>query len=127
MALLPPSSNKLLPKRPPTVCPTILPIRVDPVAEIKGTRSSLVINSPTVKSPFIKLKIPSGKLFSLSTCAISFWQAIALNGVFSDGFHTHTSPQTAASILFQLQTATGKLKAEMIPTIPIGCHCSYMR
>ena len=27
---------------------------------------------------------------------------------------------------FQLQTATGKLKAEMIPTIPIGCHCSYI-
>ncbi len=48
-------------------------------------------------------------------------------GVFSLGFHTHTSPQTNASIVFQLHTATGKLKAVIIPTIPNGCHCSYMR
>src|ERR1700722_9674814 len=48
-------------------------------------------------------------------------------GVFSEPFHTHTSPQTQASILFQLHTATGKLNADIMPTIPSGCHCSYIR
>jgi len=33
----------------------------------------------------------------------------------------------AASELFQPQTATGKLKAEMMPTTPSGCHCSIIR
>jgi hypothetical protein len=28
--------------------------------------------------------------------------------------------QTQAKAVFQAQTATGKLKAEMIPTVPIG-------
>ena len=31
-----------------TAAPTFLPIRVDPVADIKGTRLSLVISSPTL-------------------------------------------------------------------------------
>ena len=31
------------------------------------------------------------------------------------------------SSAFQAHTATGKLKAEMMPTTPSGCHCSYMR
>jgi hypothetical protein len=43
------------------------------------------------------------------------------------GFQMLTFPQTAAIMAFQLQTATGKLKAEIMPTAPIGCHCSYMR
>ena len=46
---------------------------------------------------------------------------------FGDGFQMVTSPQTAARKAFQLHTATGKLKALMTPTMPIGCHCSYMR
>jgi hypothetical protein len=41
-------------------------------------------------------------------------------GVFSDGFQTQTSPQIQAKAVFQDQTATGKLKAEIIPTIPNG-------
>ena len=40
MALLPPNSNKLRPKRSATVVATALPIRVEPVAEIKGIRLS---------------------------------------------------------------------------------------
>ena len=31
------------------------------------------------------------------------------------------------ALVFQDQTATGKLKAEMMPTTPSGCHCSNMR
>jgi hypothetical protein len=56
-----------------------------------------------------------------------FCTAIAESGVFEDGFHTIASPHTAASAAFQAHTATGKLKAVMIPIVPSGCHCSYMR
>ena len=48
MALLPPNSSKDLPSRAATVCATALPIRVDPVAEMSGTRVSWVSHSPTV-------------------------------------------------------------------------------
>ena len=53
--------------------------------------------------------------------------AIAVSGVFSDGFQIVASPQIAASAAFHDQTATGKLKAEMIATRPSGCHCSIRR
>jgi hypothetical protein len=44
MALFPPNSSNDLPQRPVTAYATS-PIRVEPVAEIKGTRLSLVIIS----------------------------------------------------------------------------------
>src|SRR5580704_19182972 len=47
--------------------------------------------------------------------------------VFGDGFHTTELPAIAARKAFQDQTATGKLNAEITPTTPSGCHCSYMR
>ena len=53
--------------------------------------------------------------------------AMAQSGVRGEGFHTVTSPQMAAMKAFQDHTATGKLKAEITPTTPKGCHCSYMR
>ena len=53
--------------------------------------------------------------------------ASAVNGVFGEGFQTEALPQMAARQAFHAQTATGKLNAEMIPTTPSGCHCSYMR
>src|SRR5687767_2357216 len=71
--------------------------------------------------------MPSGKLFDLSTSWNIFIQATPHNGVFSEGFHTVTSPHTSAIIAFHDHTATGKLNADIIPTIPNGCHCSYMR
>ena len=46
MALFPPSSSNDFPRRSPTVLATILPIRVDPVAEINGILVSFVISSP---------------------------------------------------------------------------------
>src|SRR6185312_7210568 len=59
------------------------------------------------------------------------WQicctAIAVSGVLGDGFQMTQSPQTAAIRAFQDQTATGKLNADMTPTTPSGCHCSYIR
>src|SRR6187399_644072 len=53
--------------------------------------------------------------------------AMPHSGVFSEGFQTTTSPHIRAIIAFHDHTATGKLNAEITPTIPNGCHCSYMR
>ena len=50
--------------------------------------------------------------------------AIAVSGVRSEGFQITGSPQTSASAAFQLQTATGKLKALITATGPSGCHVS---
>ncbi|MNE61174.1 hypothetical protein D3C80_1563670 [compost metagenome] len=46
IALFPPNSNNDFPSLPATVCATIFPIRVEPVAEISGIRVSAVNNSP---------------------------------------------------------------------------------
>ena len=50
-----------------------------------------------------------------------------MSGVCDDGFQTTGSPQTIARAVFQLQTATGKLKAVMTPIGPSGCHVSIIR
>ncbi len=57
----------------------------------------------------------------------SDWQASAVSGVRGDGFQITESPQTSASAVFQLHTATGKLNAVMTATGPSGCHVSSMR
>src|SRR5210317_2002786 len=126
-ALLPPNSNNDFPNLAATLAATSLPIRVDPVAETRAIRWSSDIHLPTEASPLTRHEMPSGKLFSLSTLAINFWQATPHNGAFSLGFQIQTSPQIQARAVFQLQTATGKLKAEMIPTNPSGWYCSYIR
>src|SRR5690606_17190851 len=94
--------------------------------EIKANLLSHASNLPNSLSPFIKVKIPSGKPFSNNTSLSKFMVAIADKGAFSLGFQILVLPHTAAIIAFQLQTATGKLKEEIIPTGPIGCHCSYI-
>jgi hypothetical protein len=47
----------------------------------------------------------------------------AVNGA----FQTTLLPQTSASAAFHDQTATGKLKAEMMPVTPSGCQVSDTR
>ena len=47
--------------------------------------------------------------------------------VFGEGFQTTALPAIAARNAFHDHTATGKLNAEITPTTPSGCHCSYMR
>src|SRR3546814_8809074 len=93
----------------------------------RHTSCALVTGVQTCALPIWSPDTPSGTLFSLKTAAAIFWQATAVSGVFSEGFHIQTSPHTQAIIAFHDQTATGKLKAEMMPTSPRGCHCSYMR
>ena len=70
IALFPPNSNKERPKRSPTAAPTDLPIRVDPVAEINGTRPSFAINFPISASPMITLDTPSGTPFASKTSCV---------------------------------------------------------
>src|ERR1700733_10064045 len=107
MALLPPNSSRLLPSRAATVVPIALPIRVDPVAEISGIRVSAASQAPTSRPPVTRQLTPSGTPLTVNTLAMICWQATAQSGVFSDGFQTQVLPQTQASMLFQLQTATG--------------------
>ena len=126
-ALFPPNSKRLFPNLPATICATFLPMRVEPVAEIKGIAGSSASHLPTSASPLMRQEIPSGRSFFAKTSAMIFWQAMAQKGVFSLGFQTHTLPQTQARAVFQLHTATGKLKAEIMPTIPKGWYCSYIR
>ncbi len=57
----------------------------------------------------------------------SAWQASAVSGVFSEGFHATALPQTKASAAFHDHTATGKLKALITPTTPSGCQVSIIR
>src|SRR3989344_697204 len=119
IALFPPNSNKPRPKRSANLIPTSFPIRVEPVADTRGMRLSVEMYSP-IPFPLIKQEIPSGKLFSLATSAQIFCDAIEHKGVFGEDFQIHTSPHTQAKAVFQLHTATGKLKEEIIPTIPSG-------
>ena len=65
----------------------------------------------------IKLKIPEYPFF-FSTSLHIFCTAIAHRGVLEEGFQIDISPQTAAINAFHAHTATGKLKAEIIPTFP---------
>src|ERR1700736_2724879 len=127
MALLPPSSNSVRPSLRATVSETVLPIRVEPVAETRGTRVSSASKQPTVESLTARLQSPGSTPHSRQTCSAILMHAIAVIGVFSEGFHKVALPHTTASALFHDQTATGKLNAEIIPTNPSGCHCSSIR
>ena len=77
--------------------------------------------------PMTRLNTPSGIPFSRSTLLIMCCNAIEHIGVLGLGFQIETFPQIAAIIAFHDQTATGKLNAVMIPTIPRGWYWSYMR
>src|SRR5690606_9686285 len=125
-ALFPPNSKRDLPSRAATVVATDFPMAVDPVAETRATRGSAARAWPRLASPMISPDTPSGTSLASKTSATIRWHAKAERDAFSEGFQTQALPQTQATNAFQLQTATGKLKAEIIPTTPKGCHCSYI-
>ena len=94
------------------------------MALIRGRRRSLIMDSPMSEPrPTTTLKTPAKSCLSMMG-AIMFRAARAVRGVFDEGFQITESPQTAAIMAFQDQTATGKLKAVMTPIRPRGCHCS---
>ena len=100
----------------------------DPVAEMIGTSREATSDSPMAAPPMTSWQSPSGASAPKRAIAriMILWVAIAVSGVFSDGFQITGSPQTSASAAFQLHTATGKLKAEMTPHGPIGCQVSVI-
>ncbi|MCY1298717.1 hypothetical protein D9M70_482160 [compost metagenome] len=125
MALLPPSSSTLRAKRAATRGATSRPMRVLPVALTRATRGSSTRASPASRAPITTwLRCAGASLKFFATRSNSAWQARAVSGVFSDGFHTTGLPQTSASAAFHDQTATGKLKALITPTTPSGCQVS---
>src|SRR6266849_11190424 len=86
----------------------------EPVAETSGIRGSSANFWPTVlRSPTSRVKIAGSAPVSRQTRSAIFVTAIAVSGVFSDGFQIVASPHTAASAAFHDQTATGKLNALM--------------
>src|SRR6266849_9741061 len=84
----------------------------EPVADTNGMRGSSASFWPTVlRSPTSRVKIAGSAPVSRQTRSAILVTAIAVSGVFSDGFQIVASPHTAASAAFQDQTATGKLNA----------------
>ncbi len=126
--LLPPSSSSARPNRAASRGATARPIAVEPVADTSGTRRSSTSAWPTAGPPMITSARCGGASANPAHArANSAWVASAVSGVFSDGFHTHGSPQISASAAFHAHTATGKLNAEMTPTTPSGCQVSIIR
>src|SRR5439155_16071966 len=104
-----------------TAFATFRPIPTEPVADTSGTRRSSANFCPTVlRSPINKVKIAGSAPVSRHTRSAIFVTAIAVSGVFSEGFQTVASPQTAASAAFHDQTATGKLNAVITAMTPSG-------
>jgi hypothetical protein len=93
-----------------------LPMRVEPVADERQCVCRAIF-SPT-RSPMIMLKIPSGTLLALSTSEMMFMAGDGGEGRFSLGFQRRRCRRRQRSWRSRLQTATGKLKAEMMPTRP---------
>src|SRR5947208_14969973 len=97
----------------------------EPVAETNGIRASSANFWPTVlRSPISNEKIAGSAPVSRQTRSQIFVTAIAVSGVFSEGFQTVSSPQTAAKAAFHDQSATGQLKALFTAITPSGWHCS---
>ena len=125
--LLPPSSSRIRPKRSATTGPTSRPIRTEPVAETRATRSSRTMTSPMSRPPTRTGARSSGAPTSAAARDSSDCAPRAASTAFSEGFHTTASPATSASAVFHEYTATGKLNAEMTPTTPSGCQVSISR
>ena len=124
---------------------TSLPTLVLPVKEIRGNWGSFAIALPTSAPPQIMLQMAPGRLLSSKTLATILLVAMLQSGVDGAPFQIIVLPQiyfwkwiklrfnidehkfiwiTMARALFQPKTATGKLKAEMMPTVPRGFHIS---
>eukprot|EP00158_Paraphelidium_tribonemae_P000122 Partr_v1_DN17237_c0_g2_i1_m19494 putative NA len=121
VALLPPSSRMVRPKRACTVRDTCSPTSDDPVKDTSEKRASLIMRSPTTRpEPMTVARMPPGRPLASSTSAMMRVVAIVTSGVVDAGFHAHTLPATIAIARFQPSTAHGKLKAVMMATSPSG-------
>ena len=112
------------PKRPATVWATCRPVGIEPVNEMRGTRSSLSSCSPTTLPEPTSNEKTGGAPWASSTEATIRVTATAVSGASDDGFQIMESPTTAPTSAFQDHTAAGKLKAVTTPTGPKGCQYS---
>mmetsp|Transcript_4101 Transcript_4101/g.17194 ORF Transcript_4101/g.17194 Transcript_4101/m.17194 type:complete len:218 (+) Transcript_4101:1920-2573(+) len=120
-ALLPPSSRRERPKRPCTVVETLRPTPVEPVKDTRGTRLSLAMSSPTTAPvPWARVTTPAGMPLRSSTSATILVVAMVVRGTVSEPFQRLQLPHIMEMETFQPYTATGKLKAEMMPQVPMG-------
>jgi len=126
-AIVPPSSRIDRPNLSAIRGATARPIRVDPVALTSGTSGFPASACPSSGPPRMTAESPGGiPSRPFAARSSSAWHARAQSGVFSEGFQTSVSPHTRAIAAFHAHTATGKLKALMMPTTPSGCHVSII-
>ncbi len=91
---------------------------------IKGIRLSWSMASHIGRFPITRLNTPVYVIL-VHHRGIDVLVAMAVSGALELGLNKHL--HTTASRAFQDQTAAGKLNAVIMPTIPSGCHCSYIR
>merc|ERR1719154_836390 len=120
IALLPPSSRMVLPKRFWTSTPTVRPTSVLPVKDSSGMRGS----APMAAPPQHRDATAPGMLLRSRTEETTLVAATDTRGVEGAPFQMVTSPQIMEMAEFQPNTAMGKLKAEMMPTTPRGLYIS---
>mmetsp|Transcript_4872 Transcript_4872/g.12485 ORF Transcript_4872/g.12485 Transcript_4872/m.12485 type:complete len:256 (-) Transcript_4872:96-863(-) len=121
MALLPPSSRTVRPQRSPTTRWACWPTLVEPVKDTRLTRSSWSMASPTSAPRPWQMTETAGLMeFFWSTSVMIFCVAMETREEDSAPLRIWVLPQTSETAEFQPQTAWGKLKAVMIPTVPRG-------
>mmetsp|Transcript_27058 Transcript_27058/g.36160 ORF Transcript_27058/g.36160 Transcript_27058/m.36160 type:complete len:218 (-) Transcript_27058:290-943(-) len=126
-ALLPPSSRMVLPKRRWTSALTLRPTAVLPVKETRGTRGSCTMAFPMVGPSPVTTVMTLWKPLAFSTSVMTLPRAMVTMETVSAPFQMTWSPQMSARAVFQPQTATGKLKAVMTPTLPTGFQISIIK
>ena len=113
-ALLPPSSNKCLPKRPVTVMATLRPTGVLPVNETNLILLSSAIDWPISVPPWQREQMAPGNPFFSRTWAIILVVATDTKGVVGAPFQIIEFPQTMAMALFHPYTATYVKRGSLI-------------
>ena len=101
-----------------------LPTSVLPVKETSFSLLSAAMARPTSVPPWQRAEMAPGRLFLSSTSATTLVMATEVRGVVGAPFQIMVLPQDIAMAEFQPYTATGKLKAVMIPTTPSGFQFS---
>ena len=108
IALLPPSSRMVLPKRAATTGASSRPMRVEPVAET--TRDARILRqrlAGLARAEHDLAKDAPRLAEAMQRAFDRVWTASAVSGVFWLGFQMTGLPQTTASAAFHDHTATG--------------------
>lgn len=101
IALFPPSSSKLRPKRSWTCKATCLPTVVEPVKERRSISRDEAMAVPISAPPLIREQIEVGREFCFKTRSSSFVMATAVSVVVDAGFQSIAFPQIKPTALFQ--------------------------